>query len=109
MICKIVMAAVGAAALASGCVGVPHPDAADVERAQTRWPGTDQATLEAGRRLYVQKCSACHTLYPPGSHTPEQWPAIVAEMGAEAGIRPEDQALIEEFLVTISGRPNPSP
>ena len=103
---RLVLIAFGCAvaAAASGCVGLPHADAADVERAQKRWPGTDAQSLEQGREMYVRKCGGCHTLYLPESRSPHQWPQLVEEMSREGGISDHERELIEQFLVTMSER-----
>lgn len=88
-----------------GCLALPHPEPQDVARAQRRFPGLDLKTLEQGQKTYSARCSQCHQLYPPAQHRPEEWPAVVFEMSEEGGIDEHDRALIEQYLVTLSARP----
>ena len=95
-----------AAALAFGCVALPHPTAADAERARATWPGADQASLAAGRARFVEKCAGCHALPLPRRYPADEWPAWVAAMADGARLEPAERALIEQYLVTMAGRPD---
>ena len=87
-----------------GCVGLAHPDLADVARAQALYPQADLATLEAGRKAYVSRCAGCHALFLPRSRGPAEWPKRVAEMDKDAKLLPGERELITQFLVTLSSR-----
>ena len=89
---------------ATGCVGLAHPDPTDAERAQAHFPEASLATLEAGRSAYVARCSGCHALFLPQSHSAAEWPKRVEEMEREAKLKPGERALIAQFLVTLSAR-----
>jgi hypothetical protein len=92
----------GLLALAACSAPLPHPTARDAAQAQVRWPGATLHSLEAGRRLFVFRCSGCHRLHRPQERAPEVWPEVLDEMEREARVSPEERALIEQFLVTAS-------
>ena len=93
--------------LASACTeGMRHPTAADATRVEARYPQSSQASLEDGRRLYVQRCGGCHALREPASLPPDAWPNRVEEMQRDKGVRlsSDDAASITAYLVALSSR-----
>jgi mono/diheme cytochrome c family protein len=100
------MTVAGLVAGALGCstTSAPVVSPADVSRAAARWPGTDQAQLEAGRSLYLERCSSCHAPVEPGSIAADQWPAHVEDMRERARLDDDEVARIERYLVTIASR-----
>lgn len=102
-ICKGLLALALATALAAACVGqVPQPTDAHVAAAAAQWPGTTRATLVEGRRLYVLRCSGCHSLVLPGSQAPGSWPSAVDEMADRARLTPEQAAAVTRYLVAVA-------
>ena len=103
------MRAAGLAALAvllGACVApIPHPTTLDERRARERWPEASVESLEAGRRLYVFRCSGCHRLHAPRDRQPEDWPDTLDDMVREARVTPAERQLIEQFLVTAAQAP----
>jgi hypothetical protein len=89
-------------ALAACSAPLPHPTARDAAQARVRWPGATLDSLEAGRRLFVFRCSGCHRLHRPEERSPAAWPDVLDDMEREARVTPEERALIEQFLVTAS-------
>lgn len=77
-----VVAALGLLALAACAVNLPVPDLA--------MAGGDTARLEelqAGRRLYVNKCSGCHALQAPEERADAVWASEIEEMLAKKKVR----------------------
>jgi mono/diheme cytochrome c family protein len=91
----------------AACAGSAPPvvNAGDASRAAARWPGTDQAQLEAGRMLYLERCSSCHVPVDPASIAADEWPSHVAEMRERAKLDDDEVARVERYLVTIASRP----
>ena len=85
-----------------GCATVPRPNEVDVARAQTHFPGATLASLEAGRRAFVDSCSGCHALPKPEKKSADQWPKVLDEMAGEAKLSTSQKNLIAQFLVTMS-------
>ncbi len=90
--------------IGASCAALPHAGPADVQRAQTKFPGTTVDSLEAGRTAYVRRCSGCHSLRLPESQSSDNWPRIIDEMGQKAHLVPGEKELITAFLVTVSLR-----
>ena len=61
--------------------------------------GSDLAELQAGRKLYVNKCGSCHTLILPEKHTAAQWPGMETRMEARSKITPGESKLILKYLL----------
>jgi cytochrome c5 len=57
------------------------------------------AQLQEGRKLYVQKCGSCHTLYLPEKYTKLQWQQFLNEMQQKASI---DNLEKEQILKYVS-------
>lgn len=97
----------GIALLFVGCAGsLPNVRPSDVAIARTRWPSIDLARLQEGRKTFVETCSGCHSLPLPRDKTPKQWPSVVRVMGDKIDLAVPKRLLIEQYLVTISGRSN---
>ncbi len=79
-----------------------HPTPQDVASVTAEWPGTTVQDLERGRRLYVRRCSGCHTLLLPETHTAADWPAYVEVMAGRARLGPSETREVTRFLVALS-------
>jgi mono/diheme cytochrome c family protein len=104
----LLRAAVALAGIAlAACAGatLPPVSASDAARASVRWPGTDHAQLDAGRAIYLERCSSCHVPVDPASIAADEWPEHVAEMRERAKLGDDEVAKVERYLVTIASRP----
>jgi hypothetical protein len=81
---------------------VPMPSPQQAESAAHRWPGTTQEDLVAGRAIYVEKCSGCHTLPLPESKSADAWPKVIDEMADRSKLSQEDRTRVLRYLVTVS-------
>jgi mono/diheme cytochrome c family protein len=99
---RLAIATVVAALSASCAAALRHSSPSDAARLASRWPGTTVEDLERGRRLYVRRCSACHTLVLPAAHPPEKWPRLVDAMAKKARLRPEEREDVVRFLVALA-------
>jgi len=89
--------------LIASCAGsLPEPTPADAELAEKRWPGTDINFLQHGRKLYISKCSGCHSLYKPGLYTTAQWDTIMVTMSKKAKLNTNQYEDIQRFLTVMS-------
>lgn len=62
---------------------------------------TPKATLEElakGRKLYINNCASCHTLYPPERFDTIHWQKAIEKMAPKAKISNEDKALILKYV-----------
>jgi mono/diheme cytochrome c family protein len=54
--------------------------------------------LDAGRALYVSKCSGCHALFSPDRFDANTWMAAVKDMAPRAGATPAEEDLIVRYI-----------
>ena len=100
----IALAALGLT-LGAGCAAaLPRPSAATAARAQGRWPDSSLAQLEQGRSVFAQRCSGCHALPLPDSHTEAEWKKVLDEMAAEAKLTDGERVLVERFVLSVRTR-----
>jgi mono/diheme cytochrome c family protein len=101
-ICRA-LATLAVATVLPGCAGqVPQPTDAHVAVAAAQWPGTTRATLAQGRRLYVDRCSGCHSLVVPGAQPAASWPSAVDEMADRARLSPREADVVVRYLVAVA-------
>lgn len=55
--------------------------------------------MKAGRKLYVQKCAGCHTLYLPEKYTKPEWQLFLIEMQEKASVNNSEKELILKYLL----------
>lgn len=96
-----------AVAVATGACrpSAPPVTAARAAWAERQWPSATVHDLEAGRSLYLAKCSGCHRPPAPADHAPADWPGEIAEMRERAHLAPHEVALIERYVVTVASVP----
>jgi hypothetical protein len=56
--------------------------------------------MSDARRMYLNKCTACHSEYAPSTYTREQWVAALDEMEKlkRVHLSPEERSLILSYL-----------
>jgi hypothetical protein len=84
---------------------VPDPvSAADVSAAISKWPDATEASLTAGRDLFVEHCNKCHG-YPAMTAVPdEKWPETIQAMGKKAHLGAEDEQNVLHFVLMARAR-----
>jgi cytochrome c5 len=98
----IVISLAVAIASFSSCAGsIPNPTEADAGWASHAWTGTSVHNLMTGRKLYVEKCGACHSLSAPAQYSVLEWERIMEKMKIRAGVSEEEKNLMMRYLVTI--------
>jgi cytochrome c5 len=63
--------------------------------------GGEHANLEelkAGRKIYIKKCSSCHTLILPGKYDPAQWKTWITKMEERAKLDEGENNLILKYM-----------
>jgi mono/diheme cytochrome c family protein len=86
--------------LTLACAGaLPPVTPALVERAVSRWPDSSEASLKRGRRLFVDRCSGCHSLVLPREHGEEEWSDYVDAMSERARLTRQEAELVLRYLV----------
>lgn len=69
------------------------PTAADAQRT-----GIPVDTLVMGRKLYVNNCGSCHSLYMPRRYTEKEWTKNVSEMQKRTKLSQEQALMILKYL-----------
>lgn len=69
------------------------PTAADAQRT-----GIPVDTLLLGRKLYVNNCGSCHSLYVPGRYTEKEWTKNVSEMQKRTKLSQQQALTIIKYL-----------
>jgi mono/diheme cytochrome c family protein len=54
--------------------------------------------MQAGRKLYVQKCGSCHSLFLPEKYNKQQWEHFLNEMQQKASINNDEKEQILKYL-----------
>lgn len=71
---------------------------ATLEAAKSRWPDASEASLDAGRSLFLARCNGCHS-YPDLASIPEaKWPSIMDEMAPKAKLNPEQKDVVLHYV-----------
>lgn len=89
----------------SGCAGpgtFPAPTAKNVAYAERHGQVTTLPTLKVGRKLYISRCSSCHSLKAPEFLSPEEWPEMVQRMADNSKLTPDQERAITHYLVSVS-------
>jgi cytochrome c5 len=93
------------ALLSSGCAGAgtfPAPTAKNVAYAERHGQITTLPTLKVGRKLYISRCSSCHSLKSPEFLMPDEWPDMVRRMADNSKLTPDQERAITHYLVSVS-------
>ena len=61
----------------------------------------DRQTLAEGRRLFLNRCIACHALPEIARYDRERLPGIISWMSERAHLSPEQQDAVAKYLVTV--------
>lgn len=59
----------------------------------------DVATLERGRKIYTTSCTECHVARPIAHYSVKQWQHYIGIMAPRAGLKPQDQAAVEAYVI----------
>lgn len=92
--------------LVAACAASPiiRPAPVNVAWANKRWPEATLASLDAGRTLYIGKCSGCHSLHAPSQVVGDPDPMRFDDMAKQARLAPEERTLIERYLMAAAMR-----
>jgi mono/diheme cytochrome c family protein len=64
--------------------------------------GKDTASLESGRRIYLENCTHCHAPEAVRDHSAARWPGIIADMGGRAHLSPPQQHDVLAYVLAAS-------
>jgi mono/diheme cytochrome c family protein len=67
--------------------------------------GATAADLEAGRRIYAGKCTACHSAEPVGRYSSQEWPGILASMSARSKLGATERGQLRAYVFAVLEAP----
>ena len=59
----------------------------------------DVSTLERGRKIYTTSCTECHVARTIAHYSVAQWRHYVSIMAPRAGLKPQDRAAVEAYVI----------
>lgn len=79
------------------CQALYKPTMADSQKT-----GVSLDSLNLGRKLYVNYCGSCHTLFLPSKFTKTKWSEVMPKMQKKAKCNDREAVLITNFLIARS-------
>jgi mono/diheme cytochrome c family protein len=64
----------------------------------------DAQTLEAGRKVFLNRCIPCHALPDIARYDSERLPGIVNWMSGRAHLTPEQKDALTKYLMTVKAQ-----
>jgi hypothetical protein len=62
----------------------------------------DTATLELGRRIYVEDCTKCHVAAPVRDYAASRWPTIVTAMRKRSHLSAEKERTLLAYVLAVA-------
>lgn len=84
-------------------VATPGSDNAiptQLQVAGKRWPGTEEAELEAGKLTYTTKCTRCHKAYRIEEFGEKKWLHEIDDMSPKARLTPEEKTKLTKYILS---------
>ena len=67
--------------------------------------GKDTASLESGRRIYLESCTHCHAPEPVRDHSAARWPGIIADMAARSHLSEAQRHDVLAYVLAAAAGP----
>jgi mono/diheme cytochrome c family protein len=64
--------------------------------------GRNTETLEAGRNVYLDRCTHCHSPQPVGEYAVSRWPTIIAEMAERSKLSTEQHRALLAYVMAAT-------
>lgn len=59
--------------------------------------------LAEGKKIYIQRCTKCHSMKDPANYTVQQWEPILVKMFVRAKLADEhDKTVIRDYVIASS-------
>ena len=68
-------------------------------------PRLQNAEVQAGRQIYLGKCTSCHSALPVRNYTRAEWQPILAEMAEETNLTPAQDAAVRAYVHAVLDSP----
>lgn len=95
---------VAATTLSACAPSLPPVGPSDLQVVLPLRPWVTREGLSEGRRLFAQRCAACHRLPDPASHPAEKWPVLVEWMRDRSHLDTAQGRQVADWVVARSGR-----
>ena len=66
--------------------------------------GKNDASLEAGRRIYLESCTQCHRAEPVRDYAAARWPGIITDMAGRARLTAAQQRAVLGYVLAAAAR-----
>ena len=97
MVLRLVVASAAFALAACASLETAVPPAATLVAG-----GRDAATLESGRRVYLDACTRCHVAEPVRDYPAARWPGIIADMAERSKLTPAQEHAVLAYVLAAS-------
>lgn len=107
--------AILSAVIAAGCMypRAASPPAsltpAELEAVKASFPEATDASLTAGRDLFVARCADCHDHPDVMSIPDDEWPGVMKSMGAKAELDADQAASVKRFILAVTAARRKAP
>ena len=64
--------------------------------------GNNTATLESGRRIYLENCTGCHAPEAVRKYSAARWPGIIADMGERAHLTAAQHRAVLAYVLAAA-------
>ena len=64
--------------------------------------GNNTATLESGRRIYLENCTGCHAPEAVRKYSAARWPGIIADMGERAHLTAAQHRAVLDYVLAAA-------
>jgi len=61
--------------------------------------GFSEMDFKAGKKIYIQQCSGCHSLYLPSEYTVAEWKEILPVMFSKSKADTTEQRVINDYIM----------
>jgi hypothetical protein len=97
-----IVAAVGLGACYPKAGPAPGPlTPASLAAAQSRWPSTTAASLESGRKVFLDHCNKCHDYPDVTAFSEDKLGSVVPKMGKKAHLTQEETDQVLTFVLVL--------
>ncbi len=63
--------------------------------------GTQLASLQKGRVIYITRCAKCHSVEPVKKYTRSDWDNILPKMAVKTKLTTADDALVRAYVLAV--------
>lgn len=67
--------------------------------------GRNTASLESGRRIYLDACTRCHVAEPVRDYSAARWPAIIADMSERSKLTAAEERDVLAYVLAATRAP----